>query len=128
MTATMNPGVLPQTWDVTCPEHSLDRRGLTQYHAQNVVRKHNREDHAQGYQIGRVAALVLAAQEDLHLARQEAVDPDKGWAETFAQRRLEEVLAVWMTLCAIPLSERDTALARAREAVQQDLVAHVAPF
>lgn len=120
----------PNVWTVVCHDHTprFHRNRLAEPHAANVVRKHDREQHPQPeFHIGRVAALVIAADEDYHLARQDA-DPDKAWAATFAQRRLEEVLAMWMTLCAIPLSERDTAMARAREAAREDVVAHVAPF
>lgn len=132
MTAYMNPSPTnPGGFDVACPEHAdAERHGLRWNHARNAMEQHNREHHdtrPQEFHVGRVAALVIAADEDYHLARQDA-DLDKAWAATFAQRRLEEVLAMWMTLCAIPLSERDTAMARAREAAREDVVAHVTPF
>lgn len=127
MTTTMTPGVLPDTWDVRCIEHGLDRRGLAQAHAQNLVRKHEREDHPAAYHVGAVAALVRTAAENVHLGRQEAGDPDKAWVLRKTERDMEDVLSVWMTLLGLPLSMREAAL-EAAYAMDADTVAHVAPF
>lgn len=116
-------------WVVRCRDHDMYRRGLTQPHALNLVRKHDREDHAEAFQIGAVAALVLAAKGDLAEAEGDArLDPDKAWTPRVAQRRLDEVLAVWMTLLGLPLSEREAALDLAVQHAAHATTAHPAPF
>lgn len=130
MTTDMTPGVLEGTWDVKCAEHGLDRRGLAEAHAQNLVRKHDREDHAQpAFQVGLVAALVLTLREDmLDAARDHSGDPDKGWTITLTWRRYESGLAAWMTLLGLQAGQEDAALALARQHAEAGTVAHVAPF
>lgn len=129
MTATMTPAVLADAWDVKCAEHALDRRGITQYHAQNLVQKHNREHHAEGFQVGLMAALLLTLREDmLDTQRDYSSDPDKGWAITFTQRRYTEGLAAWMTLLGLQAGQEDEAIAKARQHAEAGTVAHVAPF
>ena len=134
MTAHMFPSPTnPNSFDVECPDHTdAERHGLRWNHARNAMEQHNREHHdtrPQEFQVGLMAALLLTLRDDmLDAARDHSGDPDKGWAITFTQRRYQEGLSAWMTLCGFQASQQDEALALARKCSQEGTVAHVAPF
>lgn len=130
LTAKMDPDDARQdVYGMHCPEHpDQDRYGLTMPHAQNAIRKHNREQHPDPvFQVHALAAMVLAAYDDLHEAMTEP-DEDKAWTKRAAQVQYDHALAAWMTLLGLPLSQREFARTLARFHSTVGTVAHAAPF
>lgn len=133
LTAKMDPNdQAANVYGMACPEHpEADRYHLTMPHAQNAIRKHNREHHPQSgaFQIGLMAALLLTLRDDmLETLRDYSSDPDKAWAITFTQRRYQEGLAAWMTLLGLQAGQEGEAITQARQHADAGTVAHVAPF
>lgn len=127
MSATMNPGVLPDTWDVRCDEHHLDQRGLSQAHAQNLVRKHDRDAHQGPVYPAAAARVVLAAWGDLDEARRET-DPDKFWVRQKAAEAYHLTLDVWKALTGVWEDGEALEAARRFAHLPTDAQAHTAPF
>lgn len=111
----------------TCDECRKSRAGLTQPHAINSMRLHNRENHAQpNLDLTALAKIVLAAWDDfLDAQRDHAGDDDKAWAIRKAASQFAVLASAWGALTGL---DEQAGLTFARACAQGEVRAHVAPF
>lgn len=79
--------------------------------------------------VGRVAASLLIAQEDLIEAQREALaDGDKGWVAASARQQFDTILGLWLTLLGLRLADQDQAMELARGYAKAQAVGYLVPF